>query len=65
MTNLSRDYIRDYYQMPNLKKGLKVTYRGKTGKITGFVNSYIKIKTDDGLVNGNVHPQDEELEIMY
>lgn len=54
---MSADYIRQYYQLPFLKKGMKVNLAGKDGVITGFSRSgtYLIVEFSNG-VTGNVHP---------
>ena len=59
------DYIRKYYNMPDLKRGLRVKYKNMPGKITSTYHSYLRIKLDDGKVLGCVHPKDDNLKILY
>lgn len=63
--NYSRDYIRMAYNMPKLKKCLKIIYQGKEGKITGFSGSYILIRIPTCKIPLRCHPKDEDLQIIF
>ena len=49
------EYIRKYYKVP-ARKGGKIKYKGKIGKIIGAHNSYLKIKLDGEKRPGFFHP---------
>lgn len=51
--------------MPNLKLGLKVRFRKRSGIITSTYHSYLRIKLDDDKRLRLVHPKDDDLEILY
>ncbi len=44
------DYIKQYYDLPFLEKGMKVEADGKSGKINREKNGYLEIKFDSGLI---------------
>lgn len=53
----SLNYIRNFYNMPWLKEGLRVEYQGKSGVITGFIISYIQVRLDGETVAQPCHPK--------
>ena len=58
-------YIRYKYNMPKIKRGLKVLYDGKKGRIVSFLGNYIHIKMEEDGRSFHVHPKDDKLVIKY
>lgn len=50
------DYIKEYYKLPFLKKGMKVEYEGKKGIITGARGQYLLIKEEGNKHSDPYHP---------
>jgi len=42
----SRDHIRAFYDIP-VKRGMRIVFDGKPGKITGFRDGYLLVRLDD------------------
>lgn len=49
------EYIKEAYNLPFLKKGLSILFRGRKGKVVGTHSSYIKVKFENGEI-GCLHP---------
>lgn len=64
-TNTELNYIQRLYDMPNLKKGLNVEWRGEKGEIIGFQNARLLIQFGEYTSPKIFHPRDEELVIDY
>jgi len=43
---MSRDHIRSFYGIP-VKRGMRIVFDGKPGKITGFRDRYLLVRLDD------------------
>lgn len=59
------EYIRNAYDLPKLKQGLRIKYNGQKGRITSFPMAYIRIQLDNHNSYLLIHPKDENLEIFY
>lgn len=49
------DYIKEYYDLPFLKKGIQVIFKNKTGVVIGTHAGYLKVKFEAG-ENSILHP---------
>ena len=55
------EYIKESYNMPFLKKGMRVKAIGKDGVITGTHSSNLKIRIDGEKKIGRYHPTYETI----
>jgi hypothetical protein len=53
----SLDYVKSYYKMPFLKRGMKVIMDGKTGKVTSGDGAYVRVRYDNANYSVRCHPQ--------
>jgi hypothetical protein len=50
-------YIKSYYKMPFLHRGMKVIANGKTGIVTSGDGAYIRVRCDDVKSSRRFRPQ--------
>ena len=50
------EYIRYYYNLPFLKRGQRVLYDAREGKVIGTHNAYLKVRVSDSKTPLILHP---------
>lgn len=53
----SLDYVKSYYKMSFLKRGMKVIMDGKAGKVTSGDGAYVRVQYDGADHSVRCHPQ--------
>lgn len=61
---MSIPYIRKYYNLPNVKRGAEIKYKGKVGKITSGHMGWLRVRFYGETFIRSIHPTDENLEIL-
>ena len=49
-------WIADYYNLPSLKIGTRLTFRGQPGQVTGSSLPYLRIRLDGETKPKLIHP---------
>lgn len=52
----SFQYIKDYYQMPFLERGLRVNMDGRWATVTSGDGSYVRARFDGRSFSSRIHP---------
>lgn len=52
---MSLKYIRQHYKVP-AKRGMRVRFHGKVGRITGAFNAYLHVRFDGEKFRTTLHP---------
>lgn len=50
------DWVRKYYNLPFLKRGMRVEANGKSGVVTSVKSAYVRVKLDEAKKTSLWHP---------